>query len=320
MQTHLDGLEETERVGVLQLVGALASMILDSEIAVPRRLSFFRTLKAIPSAGASALIQVADSDEEISLKLAALDALSASRNPEIGPKLLASFDAQTPQLKRAMLDVMLSDEARTAGLLEALEKGTMKPTEIDITRQARLTKHRNMELAARANKLFAAAVSPDRNAVMAKYQPAIDKKGDALRGRAIFEKNCVTCHRVDNIGVNVGPDIGDTRDKTPAYLLTNILDPNRAVDANYFGYTLITKQGKVLTGLVKSETASSITIRLPEGKEETILRTDVDELKSSGLSLMPVGVEKTITVEQMADLIAFLKNWRYLDGSVPLAE
>jgi putative heme-binding domain-containing protein len=118
----------------------------------------------------------------------------------------------------------------------------------------------------------------------------------------------------------VGPDIADTRDKTPAYLLTNILDPNRAVDANYFGYTLVTNQGRILTGLVKSETASAITIRLPEGKEETVLRADVDELKSSGLSLMPVGVEKAITVEQMTDLIAFLKNWRYMDGAVPLHE
>ena len=130
----------------------------------------------------------------------------------------------------------------------------------------------------------------------------------------------MTCHRVAGIGVNVGPDVADTYNKTPAYLLTNILDPNRAVDANYFGYTLVTNQGKVYTGLVKAETASSITIRLPEGKEETILRADVDELKSSGLSLMPVGVEKTITVDQMADLIAFLKNWRYLEDGVPLGE
>ncbi|MBC8115875.1 MAG: hypothetical protein H7062_15930, partial [Candidatus Saccharimonas sp.] len=60
--------------------------------------------------------------------------------------------------------------------------------------------------------------------------------------------------------------------------------------------------------------------RLPEGKEETILRADVEELKSSGLSLMPVGVEKNITVDQMADLIAFLKNWRYLQDGVPLDE
>ena len=201
-----------------------------------------------------------------------------------------------------------------------MERGTVNPTEVDVTRQTRLIKHRNPELAARSGKLFAAAVSPDRAAVTAKYQSAIEMKGDPQRGRAIFEKNCVTCHRVANIGVNVGPDIGDTRDKTPAYLLTNILDPNRAVDANFFGYMLVTKQGRIVTGLVRSETASSITIRLPEGKEETVLRADVEELKSSGQSLMPVGVEKTITVEQMADLIAFLKNWRYLDGSVPLAE
>lgn len=100
----------------------------------------------------------------------------------------------------------------------------------------------------------------------------------------------------------------------------NILDPNRAVDANYFGFTLITRQGKAFTGLVKSETANSITIRMPEGKEETILRSDIDELKTSGLSLMPVGFEKNITVDQMSDLISFLKNWRYLDGSIPLSK
>jgi putative heme-binding domain-containing protein len=205
-------------------------------------------------------------------------------------------------------------------LLDALERSTLKPTEVDITRQARLTKHKDPDIKQRAAKLFTDSASPDRNAIMMKYQPALEQKANAARGRLIFEKNCVTCHRVGNSGTNVGPDIGDTRDKTPAYLLTNILDPNRAVDANYFGYTLITKQGRVLTGLVKSETASSITIRLPEGKEETILRTDVDELKSSGLSLMPIGLEKTITVDQMADLITYLKNWRYLDGAVPLAE
>ena len=181
-------------------------------------------------------------------------------------------------------------------------------------------KHRNKELSARAEKLFNLAAAPDRVAVLASYQSALEQKGDPAKGRAVFEKNCVTCHRVANVGVNVGPDIGDTRDKLPAYLLMNILDPNRAVDANYFGYTLITKQGKPYTGLIKSETAVSITMRLPEGKEETILRSDVDELKTNGLSLMPVGFEKNISIEQMADLISFLKNWRYLDGTIPMQQ
>ncbi len=103
-------------------------------------------------------------------------------------------------------------------------------------------------------------------------------------------------------------------------MLTNILDPNRVVDANYFGYVLLTKSGKSYTGLIKAETSTSITIRMPEGKEETILRSDIEDLKTNGQSLMPVGFEKTINVEQMTDLIAFLKNWRYLDGTIPLSE
>ena len=321
LQSHLDQLNETEKPLIDSLVARADETVSDGDAPPARRLLAIKTLRFIPRpAVARSLLDLALSAEDIALRLAALDALSAARDPSVGTTLLAQFDAQTPQLRRAILDVLLADEARASLLLEALERGTLKPAEIDVTRQTRLTKHRNAELGARAGKLFAAAISTDRNAVMAAYQPAIDAKGNALRGRAIFEKNCVTCHRVANIGVNVGPDIADTRDKTPAYLLTNILDPNRAVDANFFGYVLITKQGRILTGLVKSETASSITIRLPEGKEETVLRADVEELKSSGQSLMPVGVEKTITVEQMADLISFLKNWRYLDGAVPLAE
>ena len=97
----------------------------------------------------------------------------------------------------------------------------------------------------------------------------------------------------------------------------SILDPNRAVDNNYFGYTVTTQDGRVLTGIIAAETASSITLKQPEGKVEVILRDEIDELKGSGLSLMPVGLEKNIDAAQMADLITFLKNWRYIDGNVP---
>ncbi len=314
-------LDAISRQPISEVLEQARRVALKSDEAAARRLSALRTLRfAAPSFAVPVLLEVAMSSTEISLKLAALDVMGSMCEPSIASTLLASFNSQTPPLRRAMLDVLLTDEARTALLLESLESGAIKLTEVDATRQARLTKHRNADLRTRAEKLFAAAVSPDRAAVVATYQSALESKGDAKRGRAVFEKTCVTCHRVAGIGVNVGPDIADTYNKTPAYLLTNILDPNRAVDANYFGYTLVTNQGKVYTGLVKAETASSITIRLPEGKEETILRADVEELKSSGLSLMPVGLEKNISIEQMADLLVFLKNWRYLEEGVPLGE
>ena len=303
------------------LMQSLRQRAADPQTPAPRRLAAIRTLVFDDNpAVVPQLLDLSFSGNDVAIRLAALDALGSINDPQIAPKVLEAFDAQTPQLRRAMLDLLLAQESHVAELLSALEKSQLKPSEVDPARQARLTKHRNKALSTRAEKLFASAIAPDRAAVLTKYQPSIEAKGNATNGRAIFEKNCVTCHRVANLGVNVGPDIGDTRDKTPAYLLTNILDPNRSVDANYFGFTLVTKQGKTYTGLVKSETAVSITMRMPEGKEETILRSDIDELKSSGQSLMPIGFEKTISPEQMTDLISFLKNWRYLDGAIPLQE
>jgi putative heme-binding domain-containing protein len=103
-------------------------------------------------------------------------------------------------------------------------------------------------------------------------------------------------------------------------LLGDILNPNAAIDANYVGYTVVTKRGKEITGLIVAESAASVTLRRAEAQTETVLRQDIEEIRSSGVSLMPEGLEKSISVEQMADLLAFLKNWRYLDGQTPLGK
>jgi putative heme-binding domain-containing protein len=297
----------------------LRDRVRNSETESQCRLDLIRTLPfGEATESAATLLELGFSGSDTSIKLAAFDALVSLSDPLVGQKVIAEFAAQTPQIRRALLEVLLANEERIALLLDRIEQGIIKTTEIDAIRQNRLMKQGNPLLRTRAEKLFAVAIDLDRASVLEKYQGALDQPGEAERGRAIFEKNCVTCHRVGNLGVNVGPDISDTRDKLPPYLLMNILDPNRAVDGNYFGYTLVTEQGKSYTGLIKSETATSLTIRMPEGKEVTVLRTEVEALKTGGQSLMPVGFEKTITVEQMSDLISYLKNWRYLDGSIPL--
>src|SRR5690606_26433373 len=106
----------------------------------------------------------------------------------------------------------------------------------------------------------------------------------------------------------------------PIQILTDILQPNRAIDSNYISYTIVTTDGRALTGIIASETGGSVTIRQPENKSITLSREEIDEMQSSGVSLMPEGLEKDITHQQMADLIAFIKNWRYLDGQVPLGK
>src|SRR5262249_50030559 len=145
-------------------------------------------------------------------------------------------------------------------------------------------------------------------------------KGEVKRGQEVFRQNCASCHRVAGIGTVTGPDISDTRTKTAEALLNDILAPNAAIDANYLNYQVTTKSGKLITGLISAETASSVALSRGEGQTDVVLRQDIDEIRSTGQSLMPEGLEKNITVEQMADLLAFLKNWRYLDGAVPLGK
>ncbi|MBI1347837.1 c-type cytochrome [bacterium] len=271
------------------------------------------------AATAEQLLSLALEDRDVTIQQAALDALAFSPSADIAQPLLDQFASASPAVRRGILDVLLAQEARTELLLAALEQGQIQPTEIDPVRVPRLTKHRNAAIRNRAVTILEAAFA-QRSQVLADYQTALTLTSDPQRGRLLFEKHCVTCHRVGERGVNVGPDIADTRTKTPDVLLTAILDPNRAVDNNYFGYTVTTTAGKVMTGIISAETSAAITLRQPEGKTETILRSDIEELRNTGMSLMPVGFEKNLSKAEMADLLNFLKNWRYLDGAVPVGK
>lgn len=251
------------------------------------------------------------------LRLLALESLASFRKPEVDAWLLERYRSETPAIRRAILSALFASKERQLALLEAIANGQIAATEIDPVRAAQLTNSKDEAVREKAQQVLAAAAPASRKEVLEAYRPALALKGDPQRGREVFQKNCGTCHRVGDLGVNVAPDISDTRTKKPEQLLLDILDPNRAIDANYFSYAVTLKDGKVESGVIASESSNSITLKQPEGKVVTLLRSDIEELRNTGLSLMPVGVEKNINPQQMADLIFWLKNWRYLDGKVP---
>jgi putative heme-binding domain-containing protein len=110
-----------------------------------------------------------------------------------------------------------------------------------------------------------------------------------------------------DVGQQVGPDLASVGDKSPPSLLTAILDPNQAVEARYVNYMATTKNGLTFTGILAGETGASITLIGTDGKPQTILRKDLDELTSTGKSLMPEGLEKELQPQDLADLIAFIR-------------
>ncbi|HMO36590.1 MAG TPA: hypothetical protein PKA06_11155, partial [Gemmatales bacterium] len=109
----------------------------------------------------------------------------------------------------------------------------------------------------------------------------------------------------------VGPDLqGALTNKTATLRLQDILDPNREVDPRYISYVLVTKNGRTVTGILRDESAAGITLQRAEGVEETILRTEVEEMTSSNKSLMPENLEEQLKPQDLVDVIAYLLKKR----------
>src|SRR5205085_7852782 len=124
-----------------------------------------------------------------------------------------------------------------------------------------------------------------------------------------FKKTCVTCHRLENEGVEVGPDLlSALRNKTREVLLTDVLDPSREVDPRYINYLVTSKNGRAFTGMIAAETASSITLRRAEKAEDTILRAQIDDIQATAKSVMPEGLEMQLTKQDLAAVIAYLQS------------
>jgi putative membrane-bound dehydrogenase-like protein len=277
-------------------------------------------LLAVLAPNSNRLAMLALSPGKQTLRQHAIAALAATKAEFDWHKLLAQFPRETPAIRRAILDAVLRDAGRTSLLLDELQAARIKPAELDLVQSNRLQQHRDAKIKARALQIFGSATPADRVQALASYQPALQRDGNATAGRLIFEKNCSTCHRIGGVGVNVAPDISDSRTKTTAQLLGDILQPNRAIDSNYVAYSLLTTDGNAVTGILTLETAGAITLKQPGDKSITIPRDEIDELKSSGVSLMPEGLEKNIPLADMSDLLAFIKGWRYLDGKTPLGK
>ncbi len=241
------------------------------------------------------------------VQLAAVQALSGMNDREVAGTLLSHWPSYSPAVRREVQEALFARADRLPVLLDAVQKGTVLAAQIDLARREQLLKHPRKEIKERAAKLFAGQVSPDRKKVMEEYQNVLTLPGDAMRGRAVFKKNCATCHRLDNEGFEIGPDLlSALKTKTKETLLIDILDPSREVDPRYLNYVVNTKNEQVLTGLIASETATSLVLRRAENAQDTLLRADIDVIQSTAKSLMPEGLEKQMTPQEIADVIEYL--------------
>jgi len=242
------------------------------------------------------------------LQSAVVRALGEHAEAEVASVLLDAWRGYSPNVRKQAIDVLAQRSPHIQALLSAVESGRVRLAEIERDKKQLLMNHPNGKVRERSRQLFGSEVTSNRGKVVADYQRVLEIAGDPKRGQQLFVKHCSVCHKVGDEGHQVGPDLASVKNKSPRDLLVTVLDPNREAQPNYTSYSIVTQQGRVLTGMIASETAGSLTLRRAEGKQDVVLRSNIEEMISTGLSLMPEGLEKEISIEQMADLLEFVKS------------
>jgi putative heme-binding domain-containing protein len=252
------------------------------------------------------LASLLDQRQPQELQQAVLAALEKFREPGVATLLLDAWPTLGPRMRVAASDALFARPERLLAMLDAIEKGSFQPGELESPRVQFLLSYPKPEIRDRAQKLLSSIKLGRRQDVVDSYRSVLSLHGDAARGKATFQKICAACHRADGVGHEIGPNLATVKNRGAEFILFNVLDPSREVNPQYVNYMAVTDDGRTLSGMIATETATSITLKRAENATDTILRANLEELRSTGLSIMPEGLEKQIDRQTMADVIAYL--------------
>lgn len=293
---------------VRQMVRGLSKLAFDSTAPQSDRLAAIELLGHIPSLQSDSSVEkLLDISQPSEIQLSALRSFQGQPVEVWSKQIIQRWSVLGPQVRTQALAMLLGHNTSSIVALQAMLDGQLESAVLNVDQRALLLMHPNDEIRQLAQKLIGSGASADRQSVVQQYWPAASISGSARSGKAVFERVCAACHRAAGQGNSVGPDLSDSRNRSREALIVDIIDPNHRIDPQYIAYQVLTQDGQVLQGLLMTETAQAIVLKQSGGQQQTVLRSEIEQLKVGGKSLMPDGVEKEVTLQQMADLIEFLK-------------
>lgn len=268
-----------------------------------------RAIALLGDGDTQALAGLVAANVPLELQSAAVAQLAKVGDKKIPGVLLDRWAAASPQTREQILDVILSRSNWIDTLLTRMQSDTQLVQALGVSRREQLLRNRNADIALKAAQVLGAASSADRQKVVQDYvRQMASLKGDTIRGQRVFLTSCAVCHKVDNVGRDIGPDLLALASKPDDQLVLAILDPNSAVEARFVNYVASTRDGRSVMGLIKFETSSNVTLVGLNGIDQVLLRSDIASLISTGRSLMPEGLEMALKPQDMADLLAYLRT------------
>jgi len=260
-------------------------------------------------AAAAVLKSPAQADE--SLLREVLIGLGKMDSPVVAQSVLDAIDGLPAAVKSQAVDLLTQRPTWAGALLQAVDAKRIDKASVTLNQLRRLLASGDKEIRRRVGEIWGqvrAERNPEREKVIARVRKLLETgPGDAWNGKAVFEKACAKCHTIFGKGVLVGPDITRNGRETLDALLTNLLDPNLVIGSGYQSWSLVDKSGRVLTGLLVEDSPQRIVLKVEGGKDEVIPREEVETFEQSAVSLMPEDLEKTVSEQEIRDLVAYLR-------------
>jgi putative heme-binding domain-containing protein len=248
--------------------------------------------------------------ESAVVREAVLSTLGQYDSPGVAALILAHYGQLSPAERLKATDVVLRRGPWAVVFAQYLASGNVPITTLDPSHIARLQNYPSRKVREIVRKLKGQGVAKDRQKVFQEYKDGgvLGGGGDPVQGKLVFEKNCASCHEIGGVGHPVGPNLASMVNRGAESVLFNVLAPNAEVDPRFMEYVVATGDGQVISGVVAGETPTAVTLRGSENKTTTVLRVDIDDIHSTGKSLMPEGLEKVIDKKSMLNLIGFLQQ------------
>lgn len=297
------------KFGSTRAQSGLRAMAADPGAGAASRRAALEALLAVRDPGLPPLLRQLLSDPAV--RSACLKGLAAYDDPATPEAILAVYGSLDGTERRDALNTLASRPAYARALVEAVASGSIPRSQLtaDLVRQLRSLK--DAVLAGRLTEIWGVMqeTSPDMTAEVERvkrlYWAGGSQPGDASRGRVVFNQICAQCHRLFDTGGEVGPDITGANRGDLDYLLQNILFPNAVIPNEYRATTVETRDGRTLTGVVKTRDANGL--RLQTANElVTVTEVETAGVEQGDLSMMPEGLLAPLQDQQMRDLLYYL--------------
>lgn len=298
----------------------LANALLDTQLPVAQRREVLATVAitqpaAISAAAEQWLDALAAGDDadagDDAWRDALLGAVVQRAEPEVQRRVLQRLASVPIGVQAMVASLMVQREPTARLLLDAIAEGQIAKDVVGPNQIRQFASSKSESLSGRAREIWGAvrlAESPDRQAVVRRAAEYLQKeaRGDAHRGLAVYDRICGQCHVMHGRGYEVGPEITRNGRGSFEQLIISVLDPSLLIGDAYKSVTVLTGDGRVISGLVSERSEQRIALKVQGGKLEVIPLEDVEEVRDNDHSLMPEGLEEQMTREEMADLFALL--------------